>query len=175
MVKETRRAWRVRFPHVMTGRHRTSFQRRKRRIPQFKPVSLEQIQTLYLSAKTGPFLSQPSHTHDVKDDSRHRLSAAESRRAKRKTNREQADRPVLVGNLVMRSVGDLKPHGQNAYSKAAEDSNPKSFSDNDLPTDPMEALATKAEVTIVHFEISSLTDKFDMIFELVEHAHTKNT
>ncbi|KAI5682488.1 hypothetical protein M9H77_03716 [Catharanthus roseus] len=74
--------------HVVTGRHRTSFQRRKRRIPQVKPVTLKQIQTLYLSAKTGPFLSQPSHPQGVKDDSRHRLSTAESRRAERKTNRE---------------------------------------------------------------------------------------
>ncbi|KAI5652341.1 hypothetical protein M9H77_29528 [Catharanthus roseus] len=66
MVKEIGRAWRV---------------RRKRRIPQVKPVSLEQIQTLYLSAKIGPFLSQPSHTH-----------VAESRRAEWKTNRESVRR-----------------------------------------------------------------------------------
>ncbi|KAI5680692.1 hypothetical protein M9H77_01919 [Catharanthus roseus] len=74
--------------HAVTSCHRTSFQRRKRRIPQVKLVSLKQIQTLYLSAKAGPFLSQPSHTHSVKDDNRHRLSATESRRAERNTNRE---------------------------------------------------------------------------------------
>ncbi|KAI5666761.1 hypothetical protein M9H77_16614 [Catharanthus roseus] len=77
MVKKTGRVWRV---------------RRKRRIPQVKPVSLKQIQTPYLSAKTGPFLSQQSHTHGVKDDSRHRLSAVESRRAARKMNRESVRR-----------------------------------------------------------------------------------
>ncbi|KAI5652340.1 hypothetical protein M9H77_29527 [Catharanthus roseus] len=89
MVKETGRAWRVRFPHAVKSRHRTSFQRRKRRIPQVKLVSLEQIKTLYFSAKTGPFLSQPSHTHGVKDDSRHRLLVAEARRAERKTNQSR--------------------------------------------------------------------------------------
>ncbi|KAI5683671.1 hypothetical protein M9H77_04899 [Catharanthus roseus] len=78
--------------HAVTGRYRTSFHRRKRRIPQVKPVSLKQIQTLYLSAKTDPFLSQPRDTHGVKDDSRHKLSAVESRRAARKTNRESVRR-----------------------------------------------------------------------------------
>ncbi|KAI5673604.1 hypothetical protein M9H77_13968 [Catharanthus roseus] len=74
--------------HAVTGHHRTSFQRRKRIIPQVKPVSLKQIQTIYLSAKAGPFLSQPSPTHGVKDDNRHRLSVVESRRAEKNTNRE---------------------------------------------------------------------------------------
>ncbi|KAI5672175.1 hypothetical protein M9H77_12539 [Catharanthus roseus] len=44
---------------------------KRRRIPQVKPVSLKL-----------------SHTYGVKNDSRHRFSAVESRRAARKTNRE---------------------------------------------------------------------------------------
>ncbi|KAI5682489.1 hypothetical protein M9H77_03717 [Catharanthus roseus] len=80
------------FVHAVIGRHRTSFQRRKRRIPQVNPVSLKQIQTLYLSTKTGPFLSKPSHTHGLKDDSRHKLLATVSRRAKRKKNCESVRR-----------------------------------------------------------------------------------
>ncbi|KAI5658380.1 hypothetical protein M9H77_27173 [Catharanthus roseus] len=98
--------------HAVTGRHRTSFQRRKKRIPQVKPVSLKQIQTLYLSAKKGPFLSQLSHTHGVKDDSRHRLSAAESRRAERKTNRESVRRREREDRRSERECGRQRRHQQ---------------------------------------------------------------
>ncbi|KAI5662861.1 hypothetical protein M9H77_22184 [Catharanthus roseus] len=44
--------------------------------------------SLSLPAKASPFLSQPSHTHGVKEDNRYRLSVKESRRAKENTNRQ---------------------------------------------------------------------------------------
>ncbi|KAI5656424.1 hypothetical protein M9H77_25217 [Catharanthus roseus] len=44
--------------------------------------------SLSLSAKARPFLSQPSLTHDVKEDNRHTLSVIESRMAKENTNRQ---------------------------------------------------------------------------------------
>ncbi|KAI5671992.1 hypothetical protein M9H77_12356 [Catharanthus roseus] len=95
----------------------TARKRRKRRIPQVKPMSLKQIQTLYLSAKIGPFFSQPSHTHGVKDDSRHRLSAVESRRAERKTNRESVRRREREDKRLEReSVG-----GSSGINRERED------------------------------------------------------
>ncbi|KAI5664011.1 hypothetical protein M9H77_23334 [Catharanthus roseus] len=65
---------------------------RRRRISQVKLVSLKVSTTLYLLTKASPFLSQPSHTYGVKSDSRHRLSAVESRRVAKKTNHESRKR-----------------------------------------------------------------------------------
>ncbi|KAI5661917.1 hypothetical protein M9H77_21240 [Catharanthus roseus] len=51
-----------------------------------------------------PFLSQPSHTHGTEKVNRHKLSVIESRRVKKKTNRQTVRKKREIRQKVRESV-----------------------------------------------------------------------
>lgn len=91
--------------------------------------------------------------------------------------------PIPAGNSIQVSCKilkvahgrKLKPYDKNADQTRAEDSTKSS--DDDSPAHPMEALATKAKLAAIFFEVNTLNKKLDMFLEqiLLKAPHLKTS